>query len=223
MTKDKSISSSDIFFFEGKLFKGMTDLKIFIHFLSSMQVPRPYRFSFIESKAQLLPNLNLIDNILLDTAQSSNLSNKSEALNIALENKDNPFLKDLVAGIKDLNALPKDVSQEELKIVGILKGMLHQSDFMFFSSPEEFLCNEGKRTLVKAINIECLTHKRKALICSHDSSFWLPHISKQVVKNEKNEFIVRPMLKIVSHHMTPEKTAGHLEIRTSQIPQKKSA
>ncbi|GAB4417287.1 MAG: hypothetical protein OHK0056_26150 [Bacteriovoracaceae bacterium] len=222
MNKDKCIKSSDIIFFEGRLWPKMTDLKVFIHFLSSQGIARPFKFSFVESQALLLPNISLIENILLDTRSINHSKDSKASLELMLESKSNPFLKELAKEIQDLDCLPAKATAEQVKLTGIIKGMLNASDYMLFSKPELYLSEENTRTLIKAINIECHTHKRMALISSCESNTWLPHISKQVVKNEKNEFIIRPMLKIAPNHLGP-KAAGHLEIRSLQLNQKKVA
>lgn len=221
MGTDNKIQRSDILFFDSKHYTGMTELKVFLHFLNAMNVQRPFRFSFVESQALMLPHLTLRQNILLDSMPSSFHDKSGNQLENLIAQKSNPFILEIYKTLDFLDAKPAEVDQEHLKLTGLLKGLINESEYLLLSQPEKFLGEEKLKMVIKAINLECHAQKRIAFISSHTGNTWLPHITKQVIKNDKSEFIVRPMLKIVSDQ--PTSSQGHLEIRSTHLSQKKVA
>ncbi|PIP96520.1 MAG: hypothetical protein COW00_10165 [Bdellovibrio sp. CG12_big_fil_rev_8_21_14_0_65_39_13] len=221
MVKETKIQRSDILFFDSKHYTGMTELKVFLHFLNAMNVQRPFRFSFVESQALMLPQLTLKQNIMLDSMPNSFHDKNTDLLENLITQKSNPFILEIYKSLSCLDCKPNEVDQEHLKLAGLLKGLISEGDYLLLSQPEKYLSEEKLKMVIRAINLECHSQNKIAFISSPTGNTWLPHITKQVIKNDKAEFIVRTMLKIVTDQ--PAQTQGHFEIRSTHLNQKKVA
>ncbi len=200
MTKNITLSKSDIIFFKGqsKLYQS-TILKNFIHFLNSNKVKKPYKFSHIGREGALIPTLSIRENIHLDSVPNQLSTSKGMHLAELLKKTGNVHLLEMFNFIPELDLFPKEVSEQSRKIAALIKGMVQESDYLFLETPELYLKEEHLHIFLNAIHYQSQNLGQIVFVHSSNETLWKHHISKIVSRGDQNQFLVTPVINHANH------------------------
>jgi len=233
MSKKNSIHKKDVFLYRPPAHKNyLCQLKDFIHFLHIHGVPRPFKFSYVEAFGPLLTNLTLKDNILLESIQNSLSETKEIQLSKVLNQTKNGHLMKFFQELEAknfLNKTPMEVSPRIRKIAALVKGLLQESDFLFFDIPEAYLTPADLDLFISALKFQIKYLDQVALITSPNEQQWFKHITKLITRGPAQEFVITPVLahKIFEKHCKieklPPKERFYVESLAFKIANKESA
>jgi ABC-type lipoprotein export system ATPase subunit len=197
MDSVKPNSSGDISFFAPEQDKlSLNPLRDFIHYLSFNRFPRPYKFSYIDEKAALIPNLSLRQNIALNGHCQGLLRSPEEYLAELLTNPTNEWTGEIIEAIGCLDSLPSDVSIAKRKLAALLKVSLEDSPMLFLISPEKHLDGDSFQVLRRSLEKIVKQTSKSIYIYSGDKPLWMTICGKVISRDEQKRFIIKQL----AHH-----------------------
>lgn len=159
-----------------------------LNYLKFCQINGPYRFSSSGADSQLIEGLTLRENLYLDAIPLSLVESRDFKFRQHLDQTQNKYLSELLNKIVELDVYPSRVDQRSRKIIGLIKTLLQDCDYLFYESPEDHLEQEDLETFVKALHFHLGKEKKIAFICSKEEGLWLDFATKTVSRDQKNCF-----------------------------------
>ncbi|MEX0798370.1 MAG: hypothetical protein WD025_02950, partial [Bacteriovoracaceae bacterium] len=135
---EQTFFASEIFLFDG-LNTGVFQrniLKEFIYYLKFTGKKGMINFSFSGNEESFHPRLTIKENYILDSVPTSLIKDKEDNFQMTAQNLGNEHLKQLIKETECVNRVVKDLSPEEKKLVGIVKALLSQSEYVFMDRPD---------------------------------------------------------------------------------------
>lgn len=182
------INESQIYLYDENYqkFFNLNPMKEFFNFLKSYNRSKVIEFCYSYEKDSLHQNLTIKENFILDAVPKSLIRDGEDNFKQFLLALKNPYTKELVFFIQDLNAKIQDLSKEQLKLVSITKSLLSQSEYVFMLAPDEGLRTEAMQIIKKAIEFEAYQRKRCILIKPYNRDLWLDIAEHIIFKCNKS-------------------------------------
>lgn len=207
MNNLKKISKHRIYLFEpNSISKQSNTLKEFIYFLKYVGITN-IDFSFSSRKDSLHSGLSIKENFTLDSIPTSLIKDSDNNVLDFLTQLENPYLKELIKLLGDLDRKISDLSDSEITLTSVVKAVLSISDYIFLDRPEANLSKATLNLVKNCMNFEAIERDRAVLIKSSRRVFWPDIVTNIVSKNDKYEFIVtkNPLNQINKNIHTREK------------------
>lgn len=163
-------------------------VKTCLNYLKFCQLNGPYRFSSSCANSQLIESLTLRENLYLDAIPLSLVESRDLKFRQHLNQTQNKYLGDLLEQVTELDVLPSRVDQRSRKIIGLIKTLLQDCDFLFYESPENHLEKEDFETFIKALQFTQGKDKKIAFIFSQEQTLWMDFATKTVTRDQFNCF-----------------------------------
>ena len=164
-------------------------LKDFLYYLKFFGKKGMINFSFAAAEESFHPNLSVKDNYILDSSHISVIQEKEKHFFSTAESLLNQHLKQLVSCTECLERLAKDLSKEEKKLVGIVKAILSQSDYIFLERPELFMPSQWLKVVKDALTHEARENGRTVFIQAENQEAWLDVATHIARRNERGEYV----------------------------------
>jgi len=107
--------------------------------------------------------------------------------------------------IQDLNSSVKNLSDEQLKLVSVIKSLLSQSEYILLLAPDLNMRPEALKIIKKSIEFEVYNRQRSVLIKAGNRDLWLDisgHIITKCPKNFIFHSVANPLTKKYSYDNT---------------------
>jgi hypothetical protein len=163
-------------------------LNEFIAYLKFCKVPPPHQFSYVSENGNLLPELTLMQNILLDYSSPSLTEEKEVHLKKLFKSRSNFYLESLYGLITNLNELAMHATHEEIKLATIIRAMISDKPFLFFEMPETYLSENTFRLFVNALKIQSESLGQKIFLKSNREQNLSLLVTKIVTRNMYHSF-----------------------------------
>jgi ABC-type branched-subunit amino acid transport system ATPase component len=195
-----TLLNNRIFLFDviDEKYSNMNPLKEFINFLKTHHQKKVIEFCYSCATDSLHPQLSVKENFILDAVPKSLIRDGEDNFKQFLLTLKNPYLKELIFFIQDLNQKVKDLSKEQVKLVSIIKSLLAQSEYIFLLAPDKNLKPEALELIKKSIEFEVYKRFRSVLIRPENRDLWLDisgHIISKAETDYKFTCIENPLLK----------------------------
>ncbi|MBG60533.1 MAG: hypothetical protein CMJ16_08760 [Peredibacter sp.] len=189
MTDLKVLHSPEIYLFNSEQRQfGANVLKDFLYYIKFTGKKGLINFSFSANEDGLHQNLSIKENYILDAVPSSLIKNSEDNFIHTSENLTNPHLKDLIARTNCIERLVKDLEREERKLVGIVKTILSNSEYIFMDSPDKFISPETLAIIKAALEYESSHNNRKVFLKAATKERWLDIVTHWISKDESGRF-----------------------------------
>ncbi|MCO4755836.1 MAG: hypothetical protein KC478_15250, partial [Bacteriovoracaceae bacterium] len=195
MTELKILHSPEIYLFETKQVNPFSTnvLKDFIYYLKYTGKKGLINFSFSGNLESAHSNLSIKENYILDAVPTSLIKDKEDNFQMTSDNLENIHLKELIKATDCINRLVKDLSCVEKKLVGIVKALLSESEYVFMDAPDKYIDNELLSTVKAALEYESTHNQRTVLISPYKKEKWLDVATHWVIKDSDNKYIKQRM------------------------------
>lgn len=190
MNNLKKLARHRIYLFEPNTISVQSNtLKEFIYFLKYIGNSQ-INFSFSSQLDTLHPELTIKENFSLDSIPTSLIKDNDNNVFDFLTQLQNPYLKELINEIGDLDRKVVELTKSEIGLTSIVKSVLSLSDYIFLNNPELHMTPSVLNTIKKCMNFEATERDRSILIKSSRRVLWPDIVTIIVSKNIKLEFIV---------------------------------
>lgn len=160
-------------------------LNEFLSFLKFNKVSLPYKFSFVSSKASLIPEMTLNENLLIDFTANSLTESKQYQFLEFLKHQPNRALESLYNSIILPNEYPAQSDAQMNKVCSLIKALLFEGQFIFLEEPERDLEPETLQLFISALKAHIEEHPINVFIFSPQFSLWTSH-SQLLVERDSN-------------------------------------
>lgn len=214
--KTPQFSAGETLLFEAKnQGHNQSQLKDFIHFIKYCGRRGPIKFKHIEERAELMSNLTLKENLLLDLGFRAEIG---LSLSEIFKKKNRPALASLIECISNEDIYPIKASQEDKKIVSLVKVLFERSDYLFLEKPTKYLKEDSETKFFEAFFVSKEKFNQTILITSDKRNLWLKYVNKLILKSQNGHFKLDD---IVRHHDTSNITS--IDFSKSEVNSKKAA
>lgn len=191
MTKILFDEKFEIYLFNGTTEQlGTSKLGEFLSFLKYYKAQMPYKFAFVSEKASLIPELSLIQNILIDFNPNSLTESKEVQFHDFLKAQKNKSFEELYNKINLPHELPIQSNSQMNKVASLIKALLNEGQFLFLEEPENYLEEETLNLFSDALKSQLEEKGVNVFIYSKNIDFWKPHAHKSVSRNTDYSFKV---------------------------------
>lgn len=189
--KDEYLKKWDInLFVSEKSEENKCQLKNIIKFLKIIHQQKKLNFTFVSETGGLIPNLSLLENIIIDLPSTKRYKDPIFYINPLIEKKKNPGLLKLFQQIiPDLEQFPLPSNTRETKIVGLIKSLLRPTPFLILERPELFLNKEDIQLFEKIIDCHCKTEASHTIINTSQKGVWEGLASLITTMTPENKFL----------------------------------
>lgn len=168
-------------------------LNDFLAFLKFHKVNLPYKFSFVSTKASLIPEMSLNENILIDFTPNSLTESKDVQFQEFLKAQKNHALEALYHKINLPHELPGQSSAQMNKLCSLIKALLYEGQFIFLEEPEIDLDSETLSLFIEALKAHIKDRPINVFIYSKNLPLWMAHSHKLVERAKDFSFKVSPV------------------------------
>lgn len=170
-------------------------VKNYLNYLKFCRVQGPYQFSHVGRDAELIEGLTIRENLYLDSIPLSLIDSKEFKFRQHLDQTQNRYLSELLHKVVELDVYPSSVDQRTRKIVGLIKTLLKDTEYIFYHSPEAHLEQEDLEIFIKALHFHLGKEKKIAFISSEEEQLWIDFATKTVVRDEQQRFETNPVMR----------------------------
>ena len=163
-------------------------LNEFLSFLKYNIGNLPYKFSYVSSGDALIPELTLNENILMNFSPNSLTEGRELQFQEFLKEKSNRDLEKLYQKIGVPHELPGQSDAQMKKISALIKSLIFEGQFIFLETPEKDLDEECFTLFIQSLKDHIARHKQNVFIFSEDLNLWMPHVHKQVKRENNYQF-----------------------------------
>lgn len=195
MTKVNFEDTFDIYLFTEETGENFSRLSEFISFLKFNRVNLPYKFSYVSRGDNLIPDLTLIQNILMDWSPNSLTASKDMQFQEFLKEPHNSTLEHLYQKVALPNELPLHADAQMRKVSALLKAVVCEGQFIFLEEPEKDLDQETVSIFIAALRESIGRHKQNVFIFSHDLNLWMPHVNYHVKREKDYSFSIQKIVR----------------------------
>lgn len=165
-------------------------LNEFLSFLKFNKVSLPYKFSFVSSIASLIPEMTLIENILIDFTANSLTESKQYQFQEFLKHQSNRHLESLYNTLILPNEFPAQSDAQMNKVSSLIKSLLFEGQFIFLEEPEADLDPETLSLFISALKCHIQDRPVNVFIFSRNFPLWMPHAHLLVERGNDYSFKV---------------------------------
>lgn len=170
---------------------GTSKLGEFLSFLKYNKINLPYKFTYVSAMASLIPELTMIQNILIDFSPDSLTESKDIQFQDFLKSQPNRALEELYHKLELPNEFPNQANAQMKKLCTLIKSLLYEGQFIFLDEPELDLDKDILELFKKALKEQVINNQMNVFIYSKESNLW---------RNETHNTVER--LKDYSFHVT---------------------
>lgn len=170
-------------------------VKNYLNYLKYCKIQGPHRFSSAGVDAELIEGLTLRENLYLDAVPLSLIESRDFKFRQHLDQTQNRYLSELLHKVVELDVYPSRVDQRTRKIVGLIKTLLQDSQYLFYDTPEAHLEREDLEVFIKALHFHLGKEKKIAFICSQEEALWIDFATKTVKRDAKQCFETWPVMR----------------------------
>lgn len=189
MTKAIFDEKFELFLFidpEEKL--GTSKLGEFLSFLKYNKATQPYKFSYVSQTAALIPEMSLIQNILVDFNPNSLTESKEVQFHEFLLVQPNRALEHLYRKILLPQDYPHQSNAQMKKVSSLIKTLISDGQFIFLEEPENDLDQDSLNLFIEALKFQLDHYQTNILIYSKNHELWKPHSHKTIERNKDYSF-----------------------------------
>lgn len=207
MEKYQFDQNFDIFYFkkETDLKNPSTPINEFISFLKFHRVAIPHKFSYVSESGNLLQELTLKQNLLLDYTSQSLTEEKESHFKNYLKQKNNFHLEALYNLVSNINELPSNANQEEIKIIALMKALISEVPFIFLEHPEKDLSENAFKIFKEALKSQFKEQNQNIFIITNNETKWNDVITKIVFRKSDYSFQIENRQHQVEFHEEKKK------------------
>ncbi len=195
MSKVNFEDTFDIYLFTEETGENFSRLSEFIGFLKFNRVNLPYKFSYVSRGDNLIPDLTLIQNILMDWSPNSLTASKDMQFQDFLKEAHHSTLEHLYQKVVLPNELPLHANAQMRKVSALLKSLVCEGQFIFLEEPERDLDSETIALFIAALKETIGRHKQNVFIFSHDLNLWMPHVNYHVKRERDYSFSIQKIVR----------------------------
>lgn len=188
MAKANFDDTFQIYLFTEETGENFSRLSEFISFLKFNRVNLPYKFAYVSRGDNLIPELSLIDNILMDFSPDSLTASKQAQFQDFLKEPQNETLLKLYHKVALPNDLPQHADAQMKKVSALLKALINEGQFIFLEEPERDLDAETVALFIAALKDQIARNRQNVLLFSHDLNLWMPHVNYHVKREPDYSF-----------------------------------
>lgn len=182
----KSIGTGDIVFMSPKRKAYQSGLKNGLIALKYFDAKSCYQFAHIDGGQSFVKNLDLLQNIMLESDTQTICFDQKEVIQEKLHMR--PALKSLFFQIKGLEKRPQECSKEELVLASIVKAFLRTCPMIILDEVEETLSHFQIKLLKKAILLKNEKENTNFLILSNNLDLWSDLTDKVIIRKNDGTF-----------------------------------
>ena len=164
----------------------VSPLTTFINYLKVNNQNAIGDFAHAGSIETLHHNLNIKDNLLLDSIPTSLNKHQDDHLLEEIQKNTNPYLLRLIDFIRPLNRQPRDLCAKEIKIASIVKALMGNNSQVLFINPEQALPVNIVEIVKQTMAYEVKENFRTLYLNSSDPTRWLD-ISTDIIYRDSHK------------------------------------
>ena len=169
-------------------------LSEFIAFIKAQHITLPFTFSYVGDETNLVPNLTLLENILMDFSPHSLTNEKLNQFEEFLNQKHNIYVKKLYDKLTERDTPAVLATFEMKKLASLIKALISDSEYLFLENPEKHL-NENIRILFhKALEVNLEFKQINAFIYADNPEIWKEWCSFTVSRNKHFQFHIESII-----------------------------
>ncbi len=179
--------------------QGRSQLKNFLYFLNSIGAKRPIKFSYVEAQVVGGRCPRGAREILMECVDNVPWEDKELALKRILEGHSNPAVHRLLERTNEWALAQGPLNASQLKLLGLLKGLLRPADYLFLERPEQDLEVADLELFSSALEGHIRSTSQVVFISGQEDGPWASLFSKRVERGPTMEFKLCPASSEVGH------------------------
>jgi ABC-type Mn2+/Zn2+ transport system ATPase subunit len=141
--------------------------------------------------ASLIPEMSLVQNILIDFSSDSLTESKEMQFQDFLKIQNNRALEKLYQTIVLPNELPHLADAQMRKVCSLIKSLLSEGNFIFLEEPELDLDPSTLSIFISALKEHIKDRQINVFIYSKNLTLWMPHSQNLVERNSDFSFNIK--------------------------------